>query len=960
MHKMRISTINWFFIIVLYLCLQAEICQSAETIVPKPEQSTDLQAAFMLAEILSHHPETQEAASQLYETLLTTQSIPAHLIHHPAISPAVDTQNKAIETETIVPQNSEISRFEALLTLAKIFSRKEETQKIALKIYISLLQEKPDNIELNLHLGRLYFTLNQFQAGLNVFYQAISKYPHNTELFVATAQAEIAAGHAKAAQALFLAALKLAKNKDALLIDYADGMMTWGDFYKAEKIYREALQKITSFNQDLALTNENKSKNCLKSFKSAELWLKLAWSLVSAQRYEEAEDIYKKLLCVWPDHPKIFEALIRLKVQQKEFHPALELVETLLQVEPTTSKNIQLKAEILFSQNLYRDAIAIYHTLTSDPKHAVQAQIGIGRAYEKIGLHADARAAFQAAYAADANNVAAQYYLTGTIVKEENGICLPSLTLVLRLNELANIHLQNGLIDKALQVYQEILQLDAEYFPAQIGRAEMLSILDFHSYAAEIYQTLLQVFPENSKIMLARARVYAWAKKYETAICLYDQILRINPHDPVLYREKARTALWNKQFDLATATYNQLITPPVNTLAQYLIQTSAILEKRAKVLNWNKRYRSSLPAYRELLAFNPGNEEAVFDYAQVHCSLGLCDSSQDIYKQILSLDPGHNLVKQAMQKNEQRHHLGLQSNFLYWREVGAGSFSASQIARYRLDEIIEIPLSCRSHLRVMQQEYVENPFFNYKFYPAEGQTVEADYLFNEHLNAAASVTYKNYFHKFKSTWTSHNRLLITPNDYWQILLSCNREDEIYNFFSLKQAIQSINSFITLSSQVTRYWNVSGTYQYYSYNDNNSQCHVNLQTEYQFTEDPDVLKVILQGDYRNAAHQTISLFQGTRLANIIYPYWTPNHYLDVILTLEYRHDYRNLVFCEAPQRYIDLKFTTVIDNAHNPSFEAVLEWKHEFDHHWGFEIKGLIHRGPLWRAEGAWATAYYRF
>jgi len=91
----------------------------------------------------------------------------------------------------------------------------------------------------------------------------------------------------------------------------------------------------------------------------------------------------------------------------------------------------------------------------------------------------------------------------------------------------------------------------------------------------------------------------------------------------------------------------------------------------------------------------------------------------------------------------------------------------------------------------------------------------------------------------------------------------------------------------------------------------------LQTEYQLTEDSHVLKIILQADYRNAARQTISLLQGTRVSNIIYPYWTPNHYVDVILTLEYRHDYRKLVFCEAPQRYIDLKLTTVIDNAHNP-------------------------------------------
>lgn len=460
--------------------------------------------------------------------------------------------------------------------------------------------------------------------------------------------------------------------------------------------------------------------------------------------------------------------------------------------------------------------------------------------------------------------------------------------------------------------------------------------------------------------MIAIARVFSWSRKYENALEYYDRIIELNPLNPVPYREKARTALWGKKFDLAMATYNQILALTIDDPDQYLTQESILLEKRAKELNWNKRYICSLGAYKELLALNPGNEDALFDYAQMYCNLGLCDYSKEIYEYILNLDPNHNLVKKAKVRNEIRNHIGLQTNFLYWREIGSGTFSASQIARYRLDEVVEIPLSCYSHVRLSQQEYVENPFFNFNFYPAEGQTIEADCLFDEHATVFVSATYKNYFHQFKSTITSHNRLLLTMNDYLQVLLSCNKEDEIYNFFSLKQAIQSTVSLVTMSSKLTRYWNISGTYQYYRYNDHNSQVHFNLLTEYQFTEEPNLFKVILQGDYRNAAHQTISILIGTQLVDMIHPYWTPNHYFAGALNLEWRHDYRPFEFCEAPQRYIDIKITGLIDNAHNPSIAGILEWKHEFDRHWGFEIKGLIQRGPLWNAEGAWGTVSYRF
>lgn len=844
-------------------------------------------------------------------------------------------------SETIVPKNEQISDFETEFALAKILSHHKETQEAALTLYDKLLQENPDNIELAIDIGRLYITLKHFQEGLEIFYSALKRHPCNLKLLIATAQGEVVSGHPIKAKALFLKALDYSEDQEAILIDYADGMMSWGDYYKAEQIYRDALNKNPA---------------------TLDLYFKLIWSLESPQRYEEAEGILSELLSEDPKNPKILESLANLKILEKDFDKAQETVEILLQLEPAAPKYLLLKGEILFKKRLYCDAIAVYNEFKNDRKYGVQAYIGMGRSYGKMGRDDEAQAAFQQAYSIDPEDIEAQYYAAGATVEEEafieEVICASSMPK--ELLEWANVYIQNGMPDIALSFYNAILELDPDYFPAQIGRAETLSTLFFHTCAIEIYQELLQEFPENAKLMLALARAFAWNKQFDTAITIYDSIIDLNPQDPVPYREKARTALWNKQFDLAMETYDALLEPEGEDLDEYLIQTSIALEKRAKWLNWNKRYISSLPAYRDLLAFNPGNEEAMFDYAQVYCNLGLCDYSRCIYEDILNLDPNHSLVKIALERIEERNHWGFQANLLYWREIGSGSFSASQIARYRLDEVFEIPLTCRMHLRFIQQEYVENPFLNFKFYPAEGQTIEGDYIYNENIAGFVSATYKNYFHKFRSTVTSHNRLLFTVNDYLKILLSCNKEDEIYNFFSLKQAIQSTVSLITLSSTLTRYWIASGTYQYYSYNDDNSQFHFNLLTEYQFSEDPDVFKVILQGDYRNAAHQSISIFVGTQLVDMIHPYWTPNKYLAGALTLEYRHDFREFVFCGAPERYIDIKITGGTDNTKNPSIEAIVEWKHELLHHWGFEVKALIHRSPLWNAEGAWGTVYYRF
>jgi len=54
---------------------------------------------------------------------------------------------------------------------------------------------------------------------------------------------------------------------------------------------------------------------------------------------------------------------------------------------------------------------------------------------------------------------------------------------------------------------------------------------------------------------------------------------------------------------------------------------------KAKELGWNKRYTQAMNAYKQLICFEPGNEEAFFDYAQVECSQGLMQQrSTDLQK----------------------------------------------------------------------------------------------------------------------------------------------------------------------------------------------------------------------------------------------------------------------------------------------------------------------------------------
>lgn len=961
MRKILYTTAQAFIFLTLFLFGEDEV--KDKSIVPPQNQIDDSEVRLNIAKIFSYYKETQQAAVRLYASLLKdSKEDPNAIIKGTTIFEDFEVKPSQ-KVKSLVSKEGEVSDFDVLVALARIYTHDKDTWCKALSLYRGLLAERPDKVDLYIEMGRLLINLKKLAEGLVLFYEGLSLFPDNPELLVATAQGEVASGYAARARDHFLKALciietgKKTSNVDhpdkeekplftvegynKTLIDFADGMIMWGDFYQAEGIFRYVVSQWPE---------------------KLDYYLKLAWVLSVEERYEEAEEIYKYLLDCDPNEHKVLLALARMKFLEKKFDDAMVYTEDLLEIDVNGTEYLKLKADILFMQKRYCEAIAFYATFLEDVDLGIDGYIGIGRSLQRLGWTMEAYEAFERGFALAPTNVKIQFYLVGECAKgcEFIDYIIDNAETAEELVEWGKVYIENGLPDQALRYYRAAAEMDPEHLPAILGYAETLSITYRYQDALDIYEELLDLFPGNSKSMLSIARVTGWSKHYDLSIDRYDEIISEHPEDPVLYREKARTALWGHKFNIGMETYDELLERSVESLADELIHTSIYLEKKAKALVWNKRYIHSLQAYQKLLAFNPGNEDGLFDYAQSFCDLNLCDCAANVYDTILNLDPSHNLAKQASARNDLKCHPIIQNNVSYWREIGTGTFSQSQIARYKWETVYEQPLTCRAHLRFLQQEYVENPFYNYKFYPAIGQSVEADYIINANVSAFVSATYKNYFGKFKPTITSRNWLLFNANDYFRVLLSCNKIDEIYNYFSLKQKIQSINTIAKVSADFTHAWSASATYENYRYNDHNKQNHVNLYTEYQFTDTPYIFKLILQGDYRNTLHDTINIVVGTTLVDVIHPYWTPIDYYAGSLTFETLYDYREFVYCESPQRYVDLKITGSTDSVNNPGIQVIFEWKHEFFRHWGFEVKGLLHRSKQWNAEGAWGTFYYRF
>jgi cellulose synthase operon protein C len=124
--------------------------------------------------------------------------------------------------------------------------------------------------------------------------------------------------------------------------------------------------------------------------------------------------------------------------------------------------------------------------------------------------------------------------------------------------------------------------------------------------------------------------------------------------------------------------------------------------------------------------------------------------------------------------------------------------------------------------------------------------------------------------------------------------------------------------------------------------------------------PHELKLTLRGDYRNTEDESIFEFQGSRLRNIIHPYWTPQDYIRGTIILEWRHDLSRDLYTGGQQHYYALRVGGGIDSTGNKNVVLEAEWHYEFLQRWALEVHGTLDRSPAWDGAAADVSLIYRF
>ncbi len=852
---------------------------------------------------------------------------------------ALYAREKHSGARTIVPADSVISDQEARLALARILSYDDANLKDSLAEYRILLAQNPSDTGLQVETAQVLSRLKLFDEAGAILREVLRSEPGNAAAIVTLADIECGKGHARSCRDLYLKALGLPGEKTSLKLRFADRMNTWGDFYGAESYYRLYL---TGNPGDFDVT------------------LKLASSLASSQRYEESESIYLKLISEGKRDARVLAVLAWTKLLEKDFAASLKYAKEALAVDPGNSDAANILAESLAFRGNFKEARDVYENMMSGKHDRSYALVNIGKTFLKEGKTENAREYFSRAYRAGPKNIAAAFYYNWPRnVRTKaflSSISRPDDVSAGELDEWAKLYMSQGYFDEAIILYGSALKQDPEYFPASIGLAEALGINRRYDESIALYRKLAEEFPGNSKILIGLARVLGWSRRYDESIALYRKIIRLNPADPVPRREMARTAMWGKMPGLSMAAYDAAM---ADLGPDRRIQRSFRLEKEAKMLAHERRFTRSLNVYETLIDEYPGNEEALFDQAQVQCAMGMCDHEKKTYEKLLNIDPLHGLAGDALERLKERGNPSLRFDYSYWNEEGRGDLA--RITRNRFDLAFDLPITCRYHITLKGHRWLENPDYTGTTYVANGFSLGFSGVLSPFVKGDAAWTHKIYDSSDLGTKdTGHGTLWFNIHDRFSVAAGYARTDELYNFFGIEQGIQADRLWTSFHSDITRKFEIDAKAEYINYTDSNSGSFFGLSAGYAFTDHPRVLKITLSGELRNTRHDNEYIYRNGFLTNIIHPYWAPRDYSAGSIIFEWRHDLSKLFICGAEQHYYDIKASFGTDSEDNPYARLEGEWSYEFKKHWMAGVKGMVHSSPEWNAGGAWAHLRYRF
>ncbi|HIG10776.1 MAG TPA: tetratricopeptide repeat protein [Planctomycetes bacterium] len=463
---------------------------------------------------------------------------------------------------------------------------------------------------------------------------------------------------------------------------------------------------------------------------------------------------------------------------------------------------------------------------------------------------------------------------------------------------------------------------------------------------ARTFAKVLARNPGNTRALLGLARAQASKREFGQAIATYESILAQDTRYTAVAREHARALFWDHRYADSFEAYDRLLVEmPDQSVGvgffdgdiagqgqrialdfeSYLEFSEAVrLEREAKI-NMGWRPVLAAKALQQLLILEPGNQEALFDLAQIEHRRGRTERSEVLYKKLIKESAGHQEAKVALTgaKRDLQPRMDIDSG---GEERTGRDGLASMDERWFLTDIT-VPLGDRDDyagIGIGQRNYNfdnKNPAALNQ--PGVSTTLTANVLRLFGSKRVGSDTVIDIVTELPSYDVDNflsQRVFVNAGlrhvSTSQLTLDLRlfNEPVVENFLTLQRDISRMGGRLGLTKKSSRAVDYGGSLLIANYSDDNTRIEANLFGAYELSPAPRELRALFKADFLNNSEESNGLTgSGNQFPDEAIPYFSPKAYSVYSAELDWKHQFGDDWFTGSKDMYYQSSLRLAIDS-----------------------------------------------
>jgi tetratricopeptide (TPR) repeat protein len=429
------------------------------------------------------------------------------------------SQDRIDESEAILRpiMASDPTDIDLRIAFARLIAAKRGPDQAAEELK-NFIAEAPAEVQLRLTLGRLFEFTKAYDDALEIYLEIASASP--------TSEDGLAARNRIAIVKITQEKLEEARSLvDKILLDSpanSDALLTRAAFRYSDQAFDDAIADLRT----VLRTNERSERA---------LFL-LARAHLGAGSPELAQDTYRRLIEMYPNHPTAPHELAQLLTERDDRRAAADVLRRRLEVDPEDRKAASSLIQTLLVQGELDAAETAARDMLALESSTGLAEFQFGRVMQAKRSGQEATEAYKLAL--EKNPVArppleglVRVYVTNGRPDEAIDYLGEHLTRyptqVYPRYLLASVYAVQGETEAAAENYEAVLAAEPDNVKAYAGLASL------HPNDAQarmnIYRRGFDTAPEQSTIGLLLGTEYEQSEEFDNAIDLYEEILETNP-----------------------------------------------------------------------------------------------------------------------------------------------------------------------------------------------------------------------------------------------------------------------------------------------------------------------------------------------------------------------------------------------------------------------------------------------